>query len=102
MFSILKAQILIGLIILAILTWTTQNVCRYNFVLDKKKNLMNIISDEVKPSLGLTEVYYYKELNCNEANFSLDLNRIINNFNTISVMFYQYFTTDITGRPLNR
>ena len=102
MFSILKAQILIGLIILAILTWATQNVCRYNFVLDKKKNLMNIISDEVKPSLGLTEVYYYKELNCNDVNFSLDLNRIINNFNIISVMLYQYFTTDITGRPLNR
>ena len=102
MFSILKVQITIGIIIFMILTWATQNVCRYNFVLDKKKNLMNIISDEVKPSLGLTEVYYYKELNCNNANFSLDLNRIINNFNTVSVMFYQYFTTDITGRPLNR
>ena len=57
MFSILKAQILIGLIILAILTWTTQNVCRYNFVLDKKKNIINVISDELKPSLALTEVY---------------------------------------------
>ena len=102
MFSILKVQIIIGVIIFMILTWATQNVCRYNFVIEKKKNLMNIISDEVKPNLGLTEVYYYKELNCNNANFSLDLNRIINNFNTVSVMFYQYFTTDITGRPLNR
>ena len=102
MFSILRVQIIIGITIFMILTWATQNVCRYNFVLDKKKNLMNIISDEVKPSLGLTEVYYYKELNCNDVNFSLDLNRIINNFNIISVMLYQYFTTDITGRPLNR
>ena len=102
MFSILRAQIIIGITIFMILTWATQNVCRYNFVLDKKKNLMNIISDEVKPSLGLTEVYYYRELNCNDVNFSLDLNRIINNFNIISVMLYQYFTTDITGRPLNR
>ena len=102
MFSILRAQIIIGISIFIILTWASQNVCRYNFVLEKKKNLMNIISDEVKPSLGLTEVYYYKELNCNNVNFSLDLNRIINNLNTISVMFYQYFTTDITGRPLNR
>ena len=102
MFSILRAQIIIGITIFMILTWVTQNVCRYNFALDKKKNLMNIISDEVKPSLGLTEVYYYKELNCNDVNFSLDLNRIINNFNIISVMLYQYFTTDITGRPLNR
>ncbi len=102
MFSILRAQIIIGISIFIILTWASQNVCRYNFVLEKKKNLMNIISDEVKPSLGLTEVYYYKELNCNNVNFSLDLNRIINNLNTISVMLYQYFTTDITGRPLNR
>ena len=52
MFSILKAQILIGLIILAILTWATQNVCRYNFELDKKKNKINIKSDEIKPSLA--------------------------------------------------
>ena len=102
MFSILKVQIIIGITIFMILTWASQNVCRYNFVLDKKKNLMNIISDEVKPSLGLTEVYYYKELNCNDVHFNLDLNRIINNFNIISVMLYQYFTTDITGRPLNR
>tara|TARA_B100001013_G_C24295447_1_gene318613 strand:+ start:186 stop:494 length:309 start_codon:yes stop_codon:yes gene_type:complete len=102
MFSILRVQIIIGLIILTILIWTTQNVCRYNFVLDKKKNIMNIISDEVKPSLGLTEVYYYKELNCNEANFSLDINRTMNNLRTIFVMIYQYLTTDITGRPINR
>tara|TARA_Y100001970_G_scaffold142069_1_gene174793 strand:- start:1243 stop:1599 length:357 start_codon:yes stop_codon:yes gene_type:complete len=102
MYSILKVQIITGIIIFMILTWATQNVCRYNFVLDKKKNIMNIISDEIKPNLGLTEVYYYKDLNCNSTNFSIDLNRIINNLNTISVMFYQYFTTDIKGRPLNR
>ena len=73
MFSILKVQIIIGIIIFMIL------IIKNIFCLDKKKNLMNIISDEVKPSLGLTEVYYYKELNCNSTNFSLDLNRIINN-----------------------
>ena len=101
MFSILKVQIIIGVIIFMILTWATQNVCRYNFVLDKKKNLMNIISDEVKPNLGLTEIYYYKELNCNKANFSLDINRMMNNMRTISVMVYQYLTTDITGKPIN-
>ena len=37
MFSIFKVQILIGLIILTLLTWATQTVCRYNFVLEKKK-----------------------------------------------------------------
>ena len=101
MFSILRAQIIIGLIILTILTWATQNVCRYNFVLDKKKNITNIISEELKPSLALTEVYYFKELNCNDADFDLDIDRIMNNIRTISVMVHQYFTTDITGRPIN-
>ena len=101
MFSILRAQIVIGLIILTILTWATQNVCRYNFVLDKKKNITNIISEELKPSLTLTEVYYYKELNCNDADFDLDIDRIMNNIRTIAVMVYQYFTTDITGRSIN-
>ena len=62
---------------------------------------VDIISDEVKPNLGLTEIYYYKELNCNKANFSLHINRIIDNFRTILVMVYQYLTTDITGRPIN-
>tara|TARA_B100000530_G_C15648423_1_gene365215 strand:+ start:88 stop:282 length:195 start_codon:yes stop_codon:yes gene_type:complete len=62
---------------------------------------VDIISDEVKPNLGLTEIYYYKELNCNKANFSLDINRMMNNMRTISVMVYQYFTTDITGKPIN-
>ena len=101
MFSILRAQIVIGLIILTILTWATQNVCRYNFVLDKKKNITNIISEELKPSLALTEVYYYKELNCNDADFDLDIDRIMNNIRTISVMVHQFFTTDITGRSIN-
>ena len=100
MFSILKVQILIGLIILAILTWATQNVCRYNFVLDKKENIINIISDELKPSLALTEVYYFKELNCNKAILNYDFSRIINNVEVISVMVYQYLTTDILGRSL--
>ena len=101
MFSILRVQIIIGLIILTILTWATQNVCRYNFVLDKKKNITNIISEELKPSLALTEVYYYKELNCNDADFDLDIDRVMNNLRTISVMVYQYFKTDITGTPIN-
>ena len=101
MFSILKVQIIIGITIFMILTWASQNVCRYNFVLDKKKNITNIISEELKPSLALTEVYYYKELNCNDADFDLDIDRIMNNIRTISVMVHQYFTTDITGRPIN-
>ena len=101
MFSILRAQIIIGFTIFMILTWATQNVCRYNFVLDKKKNIINVISEELKPSLALTKVYYFKELNCNNTDFDLDIQRIMNNLRTISVMVHQYFTTDITGRPIN-
>ena len=101
MFSILRVQIIIGLIILTILTWATQNVCRYNFVLDKKKNITNIISEELKPSLALTEVYYYKELNCQTADMSVDTKRMLKNIEVITVMVYQYFTTDITGKSLN-
>tara|TARA_B100001996_G_C18191435_1_gene412309 strand:+ start:23 stop:331 length:309 start_codon:yes stop_codon:yes gene_type:complete len=101
MFTLFKVQIAIGIIIFTLLTWATQNVCRYNFVLEKKKTQMNIISEEVEPTLGLTQIYYYKELNCNKVNFSLDVNRMMNNFRTISVMVYQYLSTDITGRPIN-
>ena len=100
MFSILRAQIIIGLIILTILTWATQNVCRYNFVLDKKKNITNIISEELKPSLALTEVYYYKELDCTKVDWSCDYNRVVKNVETLSVMVYQSFTTDIRGKSL--
>ena len=100
MFSILRAQIIIGLIILTILTWATQNVCRYNFVLDKKKNITNIISEELKPSLALTEVYYYKELDCTKVDWSFDYNRVVKNVETLTVMLYQSFTTDIRGRSL--
>ena len=33
-------------------------------------------------------------------NLSKIMIRIIENIEVISVMFYQYFTTDITGKPL--
>ena len=73
-----------------------------NFILDKKINITNVTSEELKPSLALTEVYYYKELNCNDADFDLDIDRIMNNLRKISVMVHQYFTTDITGRSIDQ
>ena len=102
MIGISKIMIVFGIILSTILYWASSNVCRYNFAIDKKSNILNIITKDIDPSLYQSRSFYYKELNCNNVNFSLDLNRIINNLNTISVMFYQYFTTDITGRPLNR
>ena len=52
-------------------------------------------------SLGNTNVYYFKEINCKKAALNYDFSRIVNNLEVISVMVYQYLTTDILGRPLN-
>ena len=48
MTSIIKVQILIGFIILTLLTWATQTVCRYNFVLDKKKYNEHLKKENIK------------------------------------------------------
>ena len=81
--------------------WATSNVCRYNFTIERKTNQLNIIAQELKPTIPLAEIYYFKELNCNNTDFDLDIHRIMNNLRTISVMVHQYFTTDITGKPIN-
>ena len=52
-------------------------------------------------SLGNTNVYYFKEINCKKADLNYDFSRMVNNLEVISVMVYQYLTTDILGRPLN-
>ena len=92
-----KIMVLIAIVLTLLLHWATTNVCRYNFVLNKKTEQLNIISEEVKPTLGYTTTYYYKELNCNNVGFNLDLGRLSENFKTLSVMIYQELTTDIKG-----
>ena len=99
MFGIGKIMIIFGIIITSLLYWATTNVCRYNFVIEKKTNEMNIIAAEIKPEIKLGEVYYFKELNCNNIDLSWDYERVISNLNTISVMIYQELTTDIKGNP---
>ena len=94
-----KTMIIVALIISALLYWATTNVCRYNFALEKRTAEINIVSAEVQPTLGLARIYYYNELNCSDVNLNWDLKRIIDNFNTLSVMIYQEFTTDIRGNP---
>ena len=79
--------------------WATSNVCRYNFAIEKKTNDLNIIAAEIKPAIPLTEVYYFRELNCSNVDLSWDYERVIENLNTISVMIYQELTTDIKGNP---
>ena len=92
-------MILFAIIISALLFWATSNVCRYNFTIEKKTNQLNIIAEEIKPALPLTEVYYFRELNCNDVDLEWDYERIIRNLNAISVMIYQELTTDIKGNP---
>ena len=99
MSAILKVMLVVAMIITALVYWATTNVCRYNFALEKKTSEINIISAEVQPTLGLAKVYYYEELNCNAIELDWDLERIIDNFNTLSVMIYQELSTDIRGNP---
>ena len=99
MSAILKVMLVVAMIITALVYWATTNVCRYNFALEKRTSEINIISAEVQPTLGLAKIYYYEELNCNDVELDWDLERIIDNFNTLSVMIYQELSTDIRGNP---
>ena len=99
MATITKVMVVLAMIITALLYWATTNVCRYNFALEKRTSEINIVSAEVQPSLGLAKIYYYDELNCNDIKLNLDLERIIDNVNTLSVMIYQELSTDIRGNP---
>ena len=99
MSAILKVMLVVAMIMTALVYWATTNVCRYNFALEKRTSEINIVSAEVQPTLGLAKVYYYEELNCNDVELDWDLERIIDNFNTLSVMIYQELSTDIRGNP---
>jgi len=68
-------------------------------MIEKKTNTLNIISAEVAPSLPMARVYYFRELNCNNVELAWDIDRVIENLNTLSVMIYQELTTDIQGNP---
>ena len=99
MSAIPKVMIVVAMIITALLYWATSNVCKYNFALEKRTSEINIVSAEVQPTLGLAKIYYYEELNCNAIELDWDLERIIDNFNTLSIMIYQELSTDIRGDP---
>ena len=99
MTAIPKVMIIVAMIITALLYWATSNVCKYNFALEKRTSEINIVSAEVQPTLGLAKIYYYEELNCNAIELDWDLERIIDNFNTLSIMIYQELSTDIRGDP---
>ena len=95
-----KIMSFFAILISVVLYWTTANVCKYNFAIDKKTNLLNILSEEIGPTIKKAKVYYYKELDCTKVDWSFDYNRVVKNVETLSVMVYQSFTTDIRGRSL--
>ena len=99
MLGIGKVMIVIGVVIMSLMYWATSNVCRYNFTIEKKTNELNIIATELVPALPLTEVYYFRELNCNDVDLTWDYERVMRNLNALTVMFYQQITTDIKGDP---
>ena len=99
MMGIPKVMIFFAVIISATLFWATSNVCKYNFALEKRTNILNIVTDEIDPSLGNARYYVYRELNCNYVDLDWDLERVIDNLRTISVSIYQELNTDIRGDP---
>ena len=94
-----KIMIFFAVIISAALYWATSNVCRYNFALEKRTNILNVVTDEIDPDLGNARVYFYQELNCNDVDLEWDIDRVVDNLKTISVIIYQELNTDIRGNP---
>ena len=94
-----KVMIFFAIIISAILYWATSNVCKYNFALEKRTNILNIVTDEIDPSLGNARYYVYRELSCNDVDLDWDIDRVVDNLRTISVIIYQELSTDIRGEP---
>ena len=99
MMGIPKVMIFFAIIISAILFWGTSNVCKYNFALEKRTNIINIVTDEIDPSLGNAKYYVYRELNCDNVDLDWDIDRVMDNLRTISVVIYQELNTDIRGDP---
>ena len=99
MISLPKVMIVFAIILSTILFWATSNVCRYNFAIEKKTHQLNIIAQEIDASIPMAQVYYFKELNCNNVNLTWDYERVMTNLQTISVMIYQELSTDIRGNP---
>ena len=99
MFGITKVMVFFFVVLSTIMFWTTSNVCRYNFTIEKKTNELNIIAQQIDPSIPMAKVYYFKELNCNNVDLSFDYDRVVNNFKILSVAVYQALSTDIRGNP---
>ena len=100
MIGVSKVMIIFGIVLTTILYWASSNVCRYNFAIDKKSNILSVITKEIDPSLYQSQTFYFKELNCNKVNLNFDLERMLDNFKMLTVFVYQELNTDIRGKPI--
>ena len=87
----------VAVVLSFIMYWATTNVCRYNFAIEKRTNILNILTEQIDPSIPKANVYYFKELNCNKVDLSWDYKRVIKNLKIMSVIIYQELNTDIRG-----
>ena len=92
-----KIMIFFAIVLSTILYWAASNVCKYNFALEKQTERLNIVTAELDPTLGNAKLYYYEELNCNDVDLAWDIDRVVSNFKTVSVIIYQELNTDIKG-----
>ena len=99
MFGVNKIIIVLTVLIASILYWANTNVCKYNFAIEKRTNILNIVTEEIDPTLGNARYYIYRELNCNKVELDWDVDRVVDNLRTISVIIYQELNTDIRGDP---
>ena len=99
MMGVPKIMIFIAIVLSTILYWAASNVCKYNFALEKRTEILNVVTEEIGPTLGNAKVYYYEELNCSNVDLTWDIDRIVQNFQTLNVIIYQELTTDIKGNP---
>jgi len=94
-----KVMIFIAIVISAVLYWATTNVCRYNFALEKRTNILNIVTEDIDPTIGNAKYYVYQELNCNDVELDWDIDRVVDNLQAMTVIIYQELSTDIRGVP---
>ena len=52
-------MILIASTLTVIVFWASSNICRFNFAIEKKTDLLNIVTQEIDPNLGNAKVYYF-------------------------------------------
>ena len=65
----------------------------------KRTNILNIVTEDIDPTIGNAKYYVYQELNCNDVDLDWDIDRVIDNLQTITVIIYQELNTDIKGNP---